>query len=88
MIQSSDAVALDDRALRAEDPRLLGQRLRVDEAQLRVLPDDELGDAVDDALGLEVRRERLVPDLGLRALLEHDQRAVVQRAARPPRGRS
>ncbi len=82
VIQSSVAVAFHDPALGAEHPRLLREVLGVDEAQLRVLADDELHDAVDDALGLGVGRQRLMPDLGLRTLLQHDQRAVVQRRAR------
>src|SRR3954470_133825 len=54
------AVAGDRRALRAEDPRLLRDVLRVDEPQARVLADDELDDAVEDTVGLRVGRAGLV----------------------------
>ena len=65
-------VAGDAGALRAEDPRLLVEALGRDEAQVGVLPDDELDDGVEQAVG---RRELLLPDLGLRALLEDDEHA-------------
>src|SRR3712207_7357745 len=43
-----------------------------------VLADDELEDDVDEAVG---GRQLLLPDLGLRALLEDDEDAPVERAA-------
>ncbi len=77
------AVALDDGPLRAEYERALGERLRIHEAQVGVLADYEFHDAVDEAVGVGVARQRLMPHLRLGALLEHDQRAVVKSAAGP-----
>ena len=44
------AVALNYRALRAEDPRLLVECLSGHEAQVRVRPNDELDDRVEEAV--------------------------------------
>ena len=70
-------VAVDLGALGAEDPRLLGQRLGADVAQPRARPHDELGHGVEQAAEVGGGREVLLPDLGLGALLDHDQRAPV-----------
>ena len=76
------SVALDLRALRAEHPRLLGQVLAADVAQVRVRADDDLGDRVEQRVERRVGREPLLPDLGLGALLEDDQRAPRHRGLR------
>ena len=77
------AVAPDLGALGAEDPAALGELLTADVAQARVVADDQLGDDVEDAVELVGAGQELLPDLGLGALLEHDQRAPVdQRAGR------
>ena len=76
------AVAGDLGALGAEDPRLLVEVLAADVAQAGVLADDELDDGVEQRLGSSSAGQVLLPDLGLGALLEHDQHAPVQRACR------
>ena len=75
------AVAGDLGALGAEDPRVLVEVLAADVAQLGVLADDELDDGVEHRLAVVGARQVLLPDLGLGALLEHDQHAAVQRRA-------
>ena len=75
------AVALDLGALAGEDPGGGGEGLAADVAQVRAGADDQLGDAVEEGVGLGVGREVALPDLGLGALLEHDQRPPVERAA-------
>ena len=52
-----------------------------DEAQAGVRADDQLDDGVEQRLRVLRGRQVLLPDLGLGALLEDDQRAPVQRAA-------
>ena len=54
---------------------------RADEAQPGVLADHELDDGVEQRLGVVGAGQVLLPDLGLGALLEHDQHAPVQRDA-------
>ena len=80
------AVALDLGALGAEDPRALVELLGVDVAQVGVLADLELDDRVEHGR-LVAAGEVLLPDLGLGALLEHDQHAPVQDRARRRRRR-
>jgi hypothetical protein len=72
------AIAADDGALAAEDPRRLLEVLQVDQAQARVLADDDLDDAVDEPVR---GRARLVPHRGLRVLFEDHEQPPVQRAA-------
>ena len=55
------AVAADLGALGAEDPAVLGQRLAADVAQPRVVADDQLGDDVEDAVDVVVRRTGTAP---------------------------
>ena len=74
-------VAGDLGALGAEDPRLLVQVLGADEAQRGVLADAQLDDRGQHRLGVGGAGQVLLPDLGLGALLEHDQHAPVQRGA-------
>ena len=71
------AVALHLGALGAEDPRALVELLGVDVAQVRVLADLELDHRVEHGR-LVAAGQVLLPDLGLGALLEHDQHAAVQ----------
>ncbi len=75
-------VARDDRALVREHPGGVVERLRSDVVKRRALAHDDLGDAVEEALGLLVARHPLLPDLGLGSGLEHDQRAPVELVAR------
>ena len=76
------AVARHLGALGAEDPRALVHVLPADVAQAGVLADDQLDDRVEHRLAVLGARQELLPDLGLGALVEHDQRAPVQRGAR------
>ena len=76
------AVAADLGALGAEDPAALGEGLAADVAQVGVVADDQLGDDVEHALESRRAGQVLLPDLGLGALLEHDQRAAVELACR------
>ncbi len=55
------------------------QPLRADVAQARVLADRQLDDGVQQAVGVVVGGDVLLPDLGRGALLEHDERAPLQR---------
>ena len=76
-------VAADLGALGAEDPGALGERLPAHVAEVGVVGDDQLGDGVEHALDLLGGRQVLLPDLGLGALLEHDQRALVDERPGP-----
>ena len=80
------AVAGDLGALGAEDPRLLVEVLAADVAQAGVLADDELDDGVEQRLALVVAGQVLLPDLGLGALLEHDQHAPAAATVPAARG--
>ncbi len=60
------AVALDDRPLGAEDPRLLVDRLGLEVRSVALRTDDELDHAVDQRR-LVVSGDDLLPDLGLGA---------------------
>ena len=75
------AVALDLGALGGEDPGLLGDVLGVDVAQGRGLADGQLDHRVEQRVDLVGGRGPVLPDLRLGALLEHDQRAPVDRGA-------
>ncbi len=75
------SVALDLGALGREDPGGVGEVLAADEAKRRALADADLGDAVEERVRLGVAGEVLLPDLGLGALLEDDQRAPAHRRA-------
>src|SRR5579875_1517785 len=74
-------VTADDAALAAEHPAALRQRLPADVAQTGGVADDELGRDVEDAVQILGGGEELLPDLGLRALLEHHAGALVDERA-------
>src|SRR3954447_13502905 len=71
-------IASDTGALGAEATGALVELLARDEAKVRVLAVEELADGREQARG---GRGVLLPDLGLGALVEHDQDAPVQRGA-------
>ena len=71
--QSSEPSRSTARALRAEDPRLLVEALAADEAQAARSAPTTSSTTVLNRPSASRRRELLLPDLGLGALLEHDR---------------
>ena len=71
-------LATDLGALGREDPAVVGELLLADVAEVRAVAEDELGDSVEEHLAVG---GVALPDLGLGAVLEHDQRPPFDRLA-------
>src|ERR671910_2016335 len=74
-------IPLDLRALCREYPAALAQPLCGHVVQRRGGADEDLCDRIEETRALVVGGEPLLPDLGLGALLEDDQRAEADRGA-------